>query len=44
MREVVMPTVMEVTHGRPGVAPTTTTYELHNMFEPSRLRASAAGG
>jgi hypothetical protein len=44
MREVVMPAVMEVTHGSPGAPPTTTTYELYNMLEPSRPRAGAAGG
>jgi hypothetical protein len=44
MSEVVMPTVMEVTQGNPGVPPTTTTYELYDMLEPSRLRAGAGGG
>ena len=34
MNEVVMPTVMEVTQGSPGAPPTTTLYELHNMFRP----------
>jgi hypothetical protein len=42
--EVVMPTVMEVTQGNPGVPPTATTYELHNVLEPSRQRAGAGGG
>ena len=36
MREVVMPTVMEVTDGNPGNAPATTTYELHNVLLPQR--------
>jgi hypothetical protein len=44
MSEVVMPTVMEVTQGSPGVPPATTTYELHEMFVPSRPRAGATGG
>ena len=44
MSDVVMPTVMEVTQGNPGTPPTTTIYELHNMVEPSRSRAGAAGG
>ncbi len=34
MNEVVIPTVREVTHGRPAAPPTTTTYELHNMLRP----------
>lgn len=34
MNAVVMPTVREVTDGRPGPPPMTTTYELHNMLRP----------
>jgi hypothetical protein len=34
MREVVMPTVLEVTAGNPGPPPATTGYELHNVFLP----------
>jgi len=34
MREIVMPTVMEVTNGSPGAPPRTTSYELHNMVLP----------
>lgn len=32
--DVVMPTVREITQDRPGPPPTTTIYELHNMFRP----------
>ena len=42
MDEVVMPTVMEVTQGRPGMPPTTTTYELHNTLRPVSAHEHAA--
>jgi hypothetical protein len=34
MKEVVMPSVMEVTRGDPGAQPKTTSYELHNVLRP----------